>query len=746
MTAGGLALLALVLWPAIQDRSVTTTVRGVVIDAGTALPIAGARVELLELQRATQSGPDGRFEFAAVALGKYTLTVSTIGHIYVRRRIDVVDGGLELTVPLAEGTGTYQETVEVTAEPTVSRDPGVSSQTVIGSAGLQALRGVATDDPVRAFQAVPGAATGDDFQAQFSVRGSAFRHAGFVVDGTPTPLLFHSVQGVADTGSIAMLNTDVVGRGALVVGPHAERDGDWVGPTLDFDIRAGSRDRSTVRAAVSGTAASAVLEGPLGASRRGSWLVSIRRSYIDWLIRKVAPETDGTFGFTDMHNKAVYDLTSRQQLDVLVIGGDATFHEEQTSPTNGLLRAHSRGGLGLVGWRFARPGLVLSERVSVAGNQFRDYGQSQQELSRGSSRSIVWRNDATVVLNPSWTIDAGTKGEWQRADQTLRIYTQSGGTLRVRVQQGVADRTRLWSAWTQLSWRTAAGGVAVGARATDNSLYGTHAVSPWALAERTFGRVTLRAGAGAAGQFPEIPLFLSNGRPGPMPTEQTLSFDVSVEDRITDTIRWQVTAFARRDRHILRRIGEDRLTDGGARVVASTFPMFGAELDGSPRGVDVVLARRAASGVTGWIGYTYARTPYHDTITSESFAGDFDQRHTINMFVEQRVSYRMDVSAKLRVGSNCPLVGYFSGSPDDLHLSSGRNQVRVPTYARLDLRADRTFTFDHGRLTLFVEVMNVLGRQNVRRSDGSIALDGRVSGFVEREIPFVPSAGLLIEF
>jgi hypothetical protein len=744
MIAGGLALLALVVWPSAQDRPATTTVRGVIVDAGTAAPVAGARVELIESQRSTQSGADGRFEFSGVLPGTHTLTVSTIGYIFVRRRIDVRDAPFNVTVPLAEGTGTYQETVDVTAEPASSRDLGVSSQTVVGSAGLQALRGVATDDPVRALQALPGAATGDDFQSQFSVRGSAFRHTGFVIDATATPLLFHSVQGVADTGSVAMLNTDVVSRGALIVGPHTERHGDWVGATLEFDMREGSRDRSTIRAAVSGTAASAVIEGPLGPSRRGSWLVSIRRSYVDWLIRKVAPETDGTFGFTDLHNKIVYDLTSRQQVQLVVIGGDATFHETQTGPTNGLQRARSRGGLGLAGWRFANPSVVVNERLSVAGSEFRDYGQSEQELSRGSSRSIVWRNDATFMLGPAWTIEAGTRAEWQRADQTLRIYTQVGGPLRVRVQQGLADRTHLWSAWSQLAWRTATGGAAIGARATTNSLYGTHDVSPWVLAQRGFGPVTFRASAGAAAQFPEIPLFLSNGRPGSMPAERNSSVDIGVEYRLTDTLRWQVTGFARRDRNILRQVGEDRLANG-VRVPGSTFPTFGAELDGSPRGVDIVFERRAATGPAGWIGYTFARTTYRDSMTSETFPGDFDQRHTINAFVEQRVSYRMDVSAKLRVGSNFPIVGYFSGSPESLQLSSQRNRVRLPTYARLDLRANRTFTFDRRRLTLFVEVMNVLGRQNLRRSSGSISPAG-VSGFVEREIPFVPSAGLLIEF
>ena len=72
--------------------------------------------------------------------------------------------------------------------------------------------------------------------------------------------------------------------------------------------------------------------------------------------------------------------------------------------------------------------------------------------------------------------------------------------------------------------------------------------------------------------------------------------------------------------------------------------------------------RRATSGLTGWVGYTWAHTRYHDVVTGETFDGDFDQRHTLNLFAQQRLSYRLTVSAKLRVGSNFPIVGYFDGT------------------------------------------------------------------------------------
>ena len=128
------------------------------------------------------------------------------------------------------------------------------------------------------------------------------------------------------------------------------------------------------------------------------------------------------------------------------------------------------------------------------------------------------------------------------------------------------------------------------------------------------------------------------------------------------------------------------------------------------------------------------------------FGGDFDQRHTLNLFIQQRFSYRMNASAKLRLGSSFPIVGYFTGTPMDLFLGADRNAVRVPSYSRLDLRLSRTFTYDRSRMTLFLEVMNAAGHRNFGQADGSIRSSLQAVNFVERLIPRVPSAGILLEF
>ena len=76
-----------------------------------------------------------------------------------------------------------------------------------------------------------------------------------------------------------------------------------------------------------------------------------------------------------------------------------------------------------------------------------------------------------------------------------------------------------------------------------------------------------------------------------------------------------------------------------------------------------------------------------------------------------------------------------------------RNDLRIPTYARLDLRVNRTFARRDTRLTIFAEVLNVLDRNNVR--PGTPGINRRtfqVTGLYDQLFPRVPSAGILLEF
>jgi hypothetical protein len=297
------------------------SIAGRIVDAATGDPLPRVLVQLDALGQVLETDGDGRFEFTSVPPGRHRLFVSVVGYALVKHDVEVAAGApTEVTLPLAEGTGTFRQDVTVVGEPAAGPEAGVPSQHVLGRAELHSLSGVLSADPMRAVQVMPGVATGDDFRAEFSVRGSAYRQIGLSLDGVPAPFVLHTVRGVSDTASIAILNTDILDQVTLSAGAFPQPFGNRTGAQIDFTTRDGSRERTIVRPAVSGISASAVAEGPF-AGGRGSWLLSGRQSYPDWLVRRIDPQATGTLGFTDVQSRLVYDATGRHQLQLSVAAG-----------------------------------------------------------------------------------------------------------------------------------------------------------------------------------------------------------------------------------------------------------------------------------------------------------------------------------------------------------------------------------------------------------------------------------------
>src|SRR6186997_1976915 len=92
-------------------QNTTAIVRGVIVDARDGSPLRDVSVRL-QGGKTTVTGDDGRFELTEVPAGTRELYVSVVDYMLVKRTIVVPGGGeLELTIPVAPGTGTYAESV-----------------------------------------------------------------------------------------------------------------------------------------------------------------------------------------------------------------------------------------------------------------------------------------------------------------------------------------------------------------------------------------------------------------------------------------------------------------------------------------------------------------------------------------------------------------------------------------------------------------------------------------------------------
>jgi hypothetical protein len=745
------ALLAAPAWGQVSSKAglaAPGAIVGAVVDAATGTALSRVLVVDEGTGQSVLSDAEGHFELM-VPSGTRRLRVSVVGFVLVRRDVDVTPGGrTPLTIPVTGGTGTYSETVTVTADAFHRADTASPAQQVLDSADIQNLRGVLADDPLRAVRFLSGAATGDDFRSEFSIRGVDFSHLDFTVDGFSAPFILHTVRAIEDhsnSGSVAMVNSDVLQDVVVENGGYPQRTGNRTGASLAFHLREGSHDRTELRGSVSGTSMSAVGEGPLGRSPRGSWLVSARYSYLDRLIDRLTD--DGfTFGFSDVQAKIVFDLTPRQKVDVAVIAGRSRLAQPVDKvQSDDLFAGRNASALAIAGWHLTGQRGLVSAGVLSSTNRFRNDTLDQVVLDRGTDGQLTARIDGQYQWSPAVRVEAGVLADWT-TETRVRQRVVAGALAVVNDYSGDATRA---GGFAQVRWRPHPRFLlAPGVRVDRWTLVRSAEASPWLQAEwQLSGALTMRGGGGLYRQAPEFEQVIGAWSAQSPELERSAQVDVGLEWRLRASARVQVTVFDRQDDDFMRRAGAETKVVSTRLVRGSTTARFANRLDGFARGVEILTQLRNPNGLTGWISYAYGRNQYHDDLSDETFWGNLDQRHTFNAYAGYRLTAKTSLSAKLRMGSNFPAPGYYAASGGTFFVTDRKNEVRLPVYARLDLRANRTFSWSHHRLTLFAEVINVLDRANVRYSPPSIDSRTREARrLYESMIPIVPSAGLLIEF
>ncbi len=181
------------------------------------------------------------------------------------------------------------------------------------------------------------------------------------------------------------------------------------------------------------------------------------------------------------------------------------------------------------------------------------------------------------------------------------------------------------------------------------------------------------------------------------------------------------------------------------------------------RGVQVVLQRRSANGLSGWVGYTLAHArqrEYSVLLPLSQFAGEpfsfntpyystlQDQRHSLNIFATYRLTPTINLSGKALYGSGYPVPSGNFEQVGNTYYEVGINTVRLPAYLRLDLRCDKSWAFKRWKLTLYGEVLNLTNHDNRIYTYSTGVNPNTLQSTIqtEQELPVTPTAGLVFEF
>ena len=560
-----------------------STLRGRVIDSKTGEPIAKALVSIRDRRLEAVTDEGGWFEIPRVPPGPTELYVSTVGYGLVKRTVEVQPDAKEpLVISLGQEAVRRSEAVSVVSGIFDPVDGDAPSQYTMDNTELTNLASVLANDSLRSVQSLPGVATGDDFNATFSLRGSGFGSMGFYIDGVLTRSPFHTIRDVNDSYSLTILNGDFVDSIALVSSAAPSRYGDRVASVLSVETRDGSRERVATRLNLGAAGVSFANEGPFGNSKKASWLVGGRKSFLDYVISRLDVGPSLVLGYYDLQGKLSYDPTGAHHLSVFVLHGDASWKEDTGPGPNARQRADAGTDLVAGRWRWSPSGrTVVSATTYVYAERARTNGRDREILFRSDLRDAGLRAEIRRGLGSGHTFEAGVLLQRLREEGLERRFHQP--SRRFETTNQYAASTWQEGAYAQDTWRIVPDrlSLTVGGRFDRLGLTGEQAWLPRANATLSLSpRTKLGLAFGRYSQFPSFSrLFGAAGNPRVEP-ERSTHYVLTLERLLAPSIRLTIQAYDQREEaRLFVRDSEFRLVDG--RPVA---PRPGAVVENALRG------------------------------------------------------------------------------------------------------------------------------------------------------------------
>ncbi len=742
----------------------TGGVQGVVVRAGDGLPLATVEVTLAPGGLKATTNSFGRFSFSDVAPGRYVLKARRAGYLPTAADGVEVHAGEVTDLELELRSISFTEEIVVApSQYSLYRDEPVARF----STSREELRRVPhfADDTFRALERLPGA-TSEDVSARINIRGGEVNETLVLIDGLEIYDGFH----LQDLGAVfSIIDSEALGGLDAMTGGFSARYGNRMSGVIDMTS---ASPEDTSNALIVGFTQFGVLSEGTFDGGRGQWLVSARRTYLDRVIEMVDPDSGFKPIFYDLLASLRFSLGDHSVLSANVLGSDDELVYEETDGSGEVseeyLEATSRSGYVWANLKTVYGPRSFSETVLSHGKVRRqregwiEYFVAAGEVDETRDYEVTGlRQDWNFDVSPRHSLRWGFDLRHASAEYDYSSWSIVRDPLFVGDQPAVTEREVALTPSGNLISLYAADRVRIaepllvelGLRWDRQSYTDDDQLSPRLNLAYTIGRRSVvRAAWGAYSQ----PQYLN---------------ELQVEDGVTD--------FAPAQRAEHRTLGfetnwgtawnlrleayQKRLTDVRPRFENQLNPIelfpeiepdriLVAPERAETAGLELMVKHRGDGPWSWWASYAFSKA--EDLIDGEWVPRAWDQPHAVNFAVNFAPGERWNFNLAGIYHTGWPTTAIHaelvqdSGGIPGVDLSLGpRNEERFDDYVRIDLRASRTFRVGDGSLLLFVEVMNLLDRENLGRID-SLDLwldhngDLQVSENREYGIPIIPTFGL----
>jgi carboxypeptidase family protein len=760
-----LLFCALLILASVATRA--AEIKGKVTNTVGGETLGRVEVSVIGTKFSAITSPAGEFTIPHLPPGNYILRLNAVSYRLLTIPFTLATDAdvKEFSITMVPDNFHHTDRVEVRGDVFQVSDSPATTEMNLTSSEIRETSTVFADDPFRAVQTLPGVSAegNNEFFAEFSVMGAPFANVGVYVDDVLVLNPFHEIGNFSEGASLGVLTSEVVEEMKLLPAAFPERYGDADGAALDIHTRDGSRSAPLFRISA-GIAASEILgEGWFGSSRKGSWLASARKSYINYLVHgRISNAAD--VGFEDADLKLSYDITPRQNVNLFATDGHTTMamNDQAVLATVQYASGKSDFTLARAGWRWAlSPRLLLDARAAYIREPDELFNNMNMLLTKTDHREWVGGAGVSWAWAPDQVLQAGLS-ERQTRDSEYQVGITSSGQLQPFSYGGSGRRP---SAYVEEASELVHGRVHVlgSLRWERFQEYLPQRFSPQiSLALRASRTTEFQFAAGKYSQFSNFSFGPPSGEcvaVAALPIESQ-HYSAALEQRIGENTRVRLQAFERKGFNSLGVTPFGQLDPASCPVVQ---PLSGGTFKRDyARGAQLILQRRSANRLSGWIGYTLMAArerqykiavpypPYSLFFDSGFYYSTLeDQRHSLNLFATYRLRPTLNLSGKFLYGSGFPIPGgTFEQIGNGQFVPTGINTARLGLYQRLDARADKDWAFQRWKLTLYGEVLNLTNHYNGRFAyeSGIDPNTGKVLVKTLQGLPITPTVGLAAQF
>ena len=693
---------------------------GLVKDAKTGEVIIGATVLVTELNTGSITDLFGHYAINLLP-GNYSILVKSIEYesesinltIYSKGNVDFElyesTKELEEVIIYAEGKNSMVNDINV----------GKSNMSIETINGLPAMLG--EPDVIRGIQLLPGISSVGEGASGVNVRGGNVGQNMILQDDA---LIFNSSHLF---GFYSIFNPDIVKNVSIYKGTFPANYGGRVSSIIDVQLKEGNRKKLSGSGGIGFISSKLTIEGPYN-NNKGSFIIGGRIANPNWIIRKInnIQLSNSSAGFKDLTGKIVQDLGKKNKLIYSIYQSSDEFQLASDTTYNWTTSTHTLKWKRLINEKYFLNTVIGRGNYNAKISDIT--GDNKFDLNTGINYNLA-KIELNISPNIFHNIDVGLNlinfnilpGKFEADANNLFFNSFYPDRMNTIVGSGyISDEFQVnskldikyglrFSKYFQLgtgkSFNFLENSPRILENITDTTFYNKGEVMSsyqgfeprFQLNYKINQNNSLKFGFTRAYQYLHLlsnstsvtPIDFWTVSSNFIKPQKSNQYSFGFFNSLKETFEFSLELYYNIVQNTYDfKNGQKVLLNPAIEtaIVQGKAVNYGSEL----------LIRKNKGKLSGWLGYTYARSTrqiegfYEDEIINDGkfFPSNFDKPHEVSLVTNYSFTRRIKMAFNFVYNTgrpiSVPIAKYSQQNVPIISAFSERNQFRIPDYHRLD--------------------------------------------------------------